>query len=392
VKSGNILLTGATGFLGKEVLRQLLDKTDYNIFILSRAKAGVPYNVRIPLVTYDLSRITFIEGDIQQDGVFSLSSDRKYLENVIDEVIHMAASVDFQESRRTEIMSVNVDGTLRLLSQLHDFKKHPRLAYVSTCYVSGILSGPFSFKETDRANGSGFKNPYEESKSKAEALVQKSGIPHIILRPSIIIGSSDGSYYDNKTIYALFSALLTAKASFIKTSVSASSFIKTSVSASTEIGSLIQQPCDIKSPLIGGQSVLKNMIPVDVAAKMLVDIVQESGEPGKVYHLAYPRQSKVGDIVSAATRFLNMSGIYLDMEENIDSNFLSRPGQFLLHSLEPYKNYMSFSDPMYGMQNTCEVVGPEYLKKLPIPDTHFFMKLYDRFYQSFWKARLKRGK
>jgi nucleoside-diphosphate-sugar epimerase len=374
----NILITGATGFLGKETVRQLYHTTTDKLYLLSRGKGLTPYNLRLGKEMYDIDRINYVEGDLLQDGVFANEKDRSELEENVDEVIHMGASVDFQESKSDVITRINVEGTKNLIGAVKRFKRQIRFDHISTCYVSGNLGYPNRFDETDNADGLGFKNPYEKSKSLSEKEVRAAGIPHIIIRPSIIIGSSNGQYFDDKTIYAFFKALL---------------LIKSSYSASTgehDMAANIREHCKIEAPIVGSYDTLKNLIPVDFASKMLVDIVNHDGNGGKVYHLVNPHPSKIGEMVKGATNFLNLDGIYFIEDGAAEINNINKYGQFLLRSLEPYKKYTTHSDPVYGLENTIEVVGKDYIERMPKPDTHFFTGLYKKYYEIAYKDKLSK--
>src|SRR5204863_5985469 len=97
-----------------------------------------------------------------------------------------------EASRRT-----NVEGTRRVLEfaeRCHERGGLRRLCYISTAYVAGEHSGPFS--EDDLDVGQRFRNPYEQSKFEAERLVTRwpSRMPITVVRPSIIVGESDSGW------------------------------------------------------------------------------------------------------------------------------------------------------------------------------------------------------
>lgn len=61
--------------------------------------------------------------------------------------------------------------------------------YFSTAYVSGNRTG--LIRETELQMGQQFKNHYEETKYKAEVLVQElKDVPYTIIRPGITVGNS----------------------------------------------------------------------------------------------------------------------------------------------------------------------------------------------------------
>ena len=79
---------------------------------------------------------------------------------------------------------INYDGTVNML-ELARLVNAKAFHYVSTAYVAGKLVGRAMEAVPQE---SGFNNPYEESKCKAEMLVRNSGFPFTIYRPAIITG------------------------------------------------------------------------------------------------------------------------------------------------------------------------------------------------------------
>src|SRR5260370_6906940 len=99
-------------------------------------------------------------------------------------------------------MSVNVEGTHRVLDFAERCPSLRRLHYISTCYVSGRHDGVF--REDDLGVGQSFNNFYEETKFLAEVELRKrTQLPTTIYRPSVIVGDSrtratqkyDGPHY-----------------------------------------------------------------------------------------------------------------------------------------------------------------------------------------------------
>jgi nucleoside-diphosphate-sugar epimerase len=177
---GAVLLTGATGFVGKEILDRLLSR-GRRVYTLVRAEDDDAAAGRLPR----RARLTAVAGDIERPGLGlapRVAAD-------VTTVIHCAASVSFglslAESRR-----VNVDGTRNVLDFAERCPQLERLSYVSTAYVAGEPGG--LFEEDDLDVGQRFRNPYEQSKFEAERMVRErgDGLPLQILRPSIVVGDS----------------------------------------------------------------------------------------------------------------------------------------------------------------------------------------------------------
>jgi thioester reductase-like protein len=182
---GAVLLTGATGFVGTEILSRFLERGDRHIFALVRAENDDQAAARLP--AHD--RLTAVAGDIEQ-GELGLADDtRELLRREVTTVLHCAASVSFdlplEESR-----AVNVEGSRRVLEFARSCDRLERFSYVSTAYVAGEPGGVF--REDALSVGQRFRNPYERSKFEAELVLRSEGrdLPLQILRPSIVVGDS----------------------------------------------------------------------------------------------------------------------------------------------------------------------------------------------------------
>ena len=134
-----------------------------------------------------LAAVEVIDGDVV-DIVPEELAKLDMLKDV-DRVFHCAADVNLGKDPTGKTFNINYGGTVNMvkLAQLLQVKE---MHYVSTAYVAGRISG---LAAEEQALNSGFNNPYEESKFKAEMLVRNSGIPFSVYRPAIITGRlSDG--------------------------------------------------------------------------------------------------------------------------------------------------------------------------------------------------------
>jgi len=157
----SILITGATGFVGRALIPRLTEK-DKHIIALARdaekAKSLLPAEVEI------------LEGDILKPdlGVKTAPGD-------IDTCYHLAAIHRLGENKAEEIWETNVGGTANVIEFCKKYEI-PRLAFVSSAYTFA-------------------RNSYEKSKMVCESLVLNSGIPKVtIFKPSIIMGTKDHFY------------------------------------------------------------------------------------------------------------------------------------------------------------------------------------------------------
>jgi thioester reductase-like protein len=185
---GDLLLTGATGFVGQELLDRLLARDDRDVHALVRASDDCAAAQRLP----EHPRLSAWAADIERPGLGLEPAQFDALAERVSTVIHCAASVSFslglEESRR-----VNVGGTGRMVELAERCAERgglERLSYVSTAYVAGAHRG--GFDEDCLDVGQRFRNPYERSKFEAELLLREraAGLPVQVLRPSIVVGDS----------------------------------------------------------------------------------------------------------------------------------------------------------------------------------------------------------
>jgi thioester reductase-like protein len=183
---GAVLLTGATGFVGREVLSRLLARGDRHVHALVRASDDEEAAGRLP--AHD--RLTAVAGDIERPGLGLSEEAAEALRRHVSTVIHCAASVSF-ELPLEESRQVNVEGTRNMAQFARGCPRLERFTYVSTAYVAGEPGG--LFREDELAVGQSFRNPYEQSKFEAEVALRSeaSDLPLQILRPSIVVGDSN---------------------------------------------------------------------------------------------------------------------------------------------------------------------------------------------------------
>jgi len=182
---GAVLLTGATGFVGREILSRFLEREDRHVFALVRADDDEQAAGRLPAHP----RLSAVAGDIEQGGLGLSGEAGQRLRREVTTVVHCAASVSFDMSLE-ESRGVNVDGTLRMVEFARGCPRLERFSYISTAYVAGEPGR--LFREDELAVGQRFRNPYERSKFEAELALRTQGadLPLQILRPSIVVGDS----------------------------------------------------------------------------------------------------------------------------------------------------------------------------------------------------------
>jgi long-chain acyl-CoA synthetase len=283
-RGGAVLITGATGFVGREILTRYLERTDRRVYALVRAEDAEAADRRLRdgireatgTDVAESDRLVAVAGDVQERELGLAGDDRDRLAAEVGGVVHSAASVSFSlpldESR-----AINVEGTRNVLDFAEQCAQRGgglhRLCYVSTAYVAGTHEGEFG--EDDLHVGQEFRNPYEQSKYEAERLVRSRAkrLPVQIVRPSIVVGERRSGWTGS------FNVLYAPLKAFVK-------------------GSLSALPGEPRAPV--------DVVPVDYVADAVFEL-SNSDEDGdnRTYHLVAGRDATtVERLVDLAARRL----------------------------------------------------------------------------------------
>ncbi|MGW9302868.1 amino acid adenylation domain-containing protein [Streptomyces cyaneofuscatus] len=219
------LLTGASGFLGAFLLRDLIEVTGGPVDCLVRAEdeRRAAHRLRANLEHYGLWHPRYAElirpvpGDLAAPGL-GLSPDvRAALARRLGPVVHNGARVNFAASYG-DLRAPNVAGTEELLRLLAD-SGSPGMHYISTTsvYAPTPDPGPAAVTETTPTGpASALPDGYAQSKWVAEGLValaRRRGLPVTVHRPGRISGdTTTGACQDRDLLWQLIKGCLQAQA------------------------------------------------------------------------------------------------------------------------------------------------------------------------------------
>src|ERR671930_295202 len=155
----SVLLTGATGFVGMEILARYLERTDATIVIAVRGHDEAEAAARVDGTLECLfghasayrDRVRPLRADIELPGLGLPPAESESLAEQLTRIVHCAASVSFslplEQSRQ-----INVAGTRHVL-ELGELCQQrgglERFSYISTAYVAGRHGGEFGEDEFD---------------------------------------------------------------------------------------------------------------------------------------------------------------------------------------------------------------------------------------------------
>jgi len=200
------VITGATGFVGGELLVTLLAATNRHLICPIRANSDEAAADRGAKRLSELTtaakaaelshRVEWIRGDIEESQLGW--SDMRWHDVAMrtDEIFHCAASVSF-DLPLEQAQRINVDGTKHVFALAQAagarHKRFRRFHHVSTAYVAGKAKGRVDADYLPEDKASEFRNTYERTKARAERFLRSEAsapVPVSIHRPSIIAGNS----------------------------------------------------------------------------------------------------------------------------------------------------------------------------------------------------------
>jgi NAD(P)-dependent dehydrogenase (short-subunit alcohol dehydrogenase family) len=264
-------VTGATGFIGRHLLEQLLERDgDVHVHVLVR-EGSLPRLESLIERLGGAGRIHPVIGDLREPRLGVEDDQIEALRGQIDHFFHLAALYDMTAETATND-ALNVGGT-RHAVELAEALGAGRLHHVSSVAVAGLHRG--MFREDMFDEGQKLPSAYHRTKFESERIVrEQTAVPWRVYRPSLVVGHSetgamdkiDGPYYFFKAIQKL------------------RHWIPEWV------------------PLVGVELGHTNLVPVDFVARALDHIAHLPDLDGQAFHLTAPKSQRSGEVLNLFAR------------------------------------------------------------------------------------------
>jgi thioester reductase-like protein len=261
-------VTGATGFIGKRLVKKLLARRGSTVYFLVRP--GSEGKVADLLAHWGVSkaRAIAVSGDLTQKKLGVAADVIKGLKGKIDAFYHLAAVYDLGADEAAQI-HVNVEGTRNAVAFAQAIEAG-HFHHVSSIAAAGLYEGVFRedmFNEAENLD-----HPYFMTKHESEKIVRtECKLPWTVFRPAMVVGDSqtgemdkiDGPYYFFKLIQRM------------------------------------RQILPPWMPAVGLEGGRINIVPVDFVVNAL-DHISHSKHvlKGKCFHLVDPVGYRVGDVLA----------------------------------------------------------------------------------------------
>lgn len=270
-------MTGATGFIGRFVVAELLQQPDAVIHALVRKGSEHKLErIREQLGT-DEHRLKPVSGDLTQPALGLSPADLSRLRGKIQHLYHLAAIYDLKADAQSQ-QKANVEGTRHALQAAKALQVEC-FQHASSIAVAGLYSGRFT--EDMFEEGTNFNNPYFLTKHLAEKCVREEAeIPYRIYRPSMVVGDSrtgamdkiDGPYY----IFRLLEVM----------------------------GRFLPG----WAPLPGIEGGQFNIVPVDYVAKAMVHIAHQPDLDGQSFFLTDDKHYSLAELINLVAGVSGLPG------------------------------------------------------------------------------------
>jgi thioester reductase-like protein len=260
-------VTGATGFIGKRLVKKLLARRGSTVYFLVRPGSEDKIAGLLEHWGVSKARAIPVSGDLTARKLGVAADVIKQLKGQVNAVYHLAAVYDLSADEESQVQ-VNVEGTRNVV----EFAKAidaGHLHHVSSIAAAGLYEGVFREDMFEEAEG--LDHPYFMTKHESEKIVRKeSKVPWTVYRPAMVVGDSttgemdkiDGPYYFFKLIQRM------------------------------------RQLLPPWMPAVGLEGGRVNIVPVDFVVDALDYISHSKAElKGRCFHLVDPVGYRVGDVL-----------------------------------------------------------------------------------------------
>jgi nucleoside-diphosphate-sugar epimerase len=341
-----LLLTGATGYVGKHILAALLQAGERVVAVV-RPQGGVlaervmgslaPF--RLPAACLAPERLQILAGDVTAPDLGLSAPDRQWLAKArVEQVLHGAGLTRFDEHLAERIHQHNRLGTeqaYRLARALGVRAFH----HVSTAFVAGLAEG--AFRLSGLACGDRFRNPYEASKVAAEDFLreaaQRDGIPIHVYRPSVVVGGVPpvGEGQSTSTVYAF---LLAGR--FLMDGARRDLLRGQGPFAKSGARELADGTLHLPSRLVADPETTMNLTRADYVAAATVAGLRHEAQGYTVYPQIGSREVSLREMAATFTRILGVSGFELVSEAALASAPATFAEQCFARATSTYRPYL----------------------------------------------------
>ncbi len=264
-------VTGATGFIGKRLVKKLLERKGAVVHFLIRKESADKVADLRSFWGVGPARAVPVFGDLTAKKLGVAADDVKKLKGQIDHFYHLAAVYDLGADEETQV-AVNIEGT-RNTVDLAKAIDAGHFHHVSSIAAAGLYEGVVREDMFEEAEG--LDHPYFQTKHESEKIVrQDCKVPWTVYRPAMVVGDSttgemdkiDGPYYFFKLIQRL------------------------------------RQLLPPWMPTVGLEGGRVNIVPVDFVVNALNVISHQKDITKKCYHLVDPVGYRVGDVLDIFSR------------------------------------------------------------------------------------------
>ena len=345
------LLTGATGLVGRYLVRDLLLNGHELAVVVRPSRRQSPRERMEEILQHwerelgrALPRPIVLAGDIAEPSFGLSAEDSEWVRKNCDAIIHSAAILEFYgKDRAGEPWRTNLNGTQNMVNLCRDLKIRD-IHCVSTAYVAGLQEGRVMEESLDV--GQTFRNDYEESKFEAEKLVRAIDFAdHVtVYRPAVIAGDSRTGYtntYHGIYLYLRLMALMIP---------------------ALPVGPDGRRYTPIRMRMTGDER--RNIIPVEWVSAVICRLFETPESRDRTYHLAPDNPISSGEIVLYAGDYFNSYGASFcgpdelappktNRDENEDQWMFERMYWENAETYAPYER----SDNLFDMTNIKRFAG-----------------------------------